>query len=76
VVDGKQVGRLEYAVRGDTFIAIHTEVDPAYAGHGLAEQLVSHVLDEVRDTGMSLRPLCPYVKRFLEKHPEYDDLVS
>ncbi len=75
-VDGVRVGFLDYSVRGDTFTALHTEVGPEHGGQGLGERLVSHVLDIVRDTGMALRPLCPFVKRFLQKHPEYDDLVD
>ena len=76
LLDGRRIGLMDYAVHGNTFTAIHTEVDPAYSGRGLAERLVTHVLDNVRDTGMALRPSCPYVKRFLTKHPEYDDLVA
>lgn len=74
-IDGVRVGVLDYSVHGDTFTALHTEVDPAYDGRGLGKQLVTHVLSVVGDTGMALRPVCPFVKRFLEKHPEYDDLV-
>ena len=75
-LDGTRVGFMDYAIRGDTFTAIHTEIDPAYGGRGLGERLVRHVLDMVRDTGMALRPACPFVKAFLQRHPEYDDLVA
>ena len=75
-VDGVRAGFMDYAIRGDTFTAIHTEVDPAYGGQGLGERLVRHVLEMVRDTGMALRPVCPFVKAFLQKHHEYDDLVA
>jgi predicted GNAT family acetyltransferase len=75
-IDGVRVGFMDYAVRGDTFTALHTEIYPAYGGRGLASRLVTEVLDNVRDTGMALRPLCPFVRRFLETHPEYDDLVT
>ena len=75
-VDGVRVGFMDYQLRGDTFTALHTEIDPAYGGRGLASRLVTEVLDNVRDTGMALRPVCPFVRRFLERHPEYDDLVT
>ena len=75
-LDGSAAGFMDYRVRGDVLIAVHTEIDAAYAGQGLGDALVRHVLDQVRDTGMSLRPLCPFVQRFLQKHPEYDDLVA
>jgi predicted GNAT family acetyltransferase len=76
LVDDVRVGFMDYALRGDTFTALHTEVDPAYGGHGYGETLVQHVLAMVRDSGMALRPVCPFVKAFLKKHPEYDDLVA
>ncbi len=75
-VDGHRAGFMDYFIRGDTFTALHTEVDDKYSGQGLAAELVTTVLDKLRDDGMALRPLCPYVKDFLEKHPEYRDLVA
>jgi len=74
-IDGERVGFMDYRVREEAFIAVHTEIDPAYSGQGLGELLVRHVLDQMRDTGMSLRPLCPFVQRFLQKHHEYDDML-
>jgi uncharacterized protein len=76
LVDGKRAGFMDYSIHGDTFTAVHTEIADEYEGQGLAAELVTIVLDRLRDTGMALRPLCPYVKRFLEKHPEYSDLVA
>ncbi len=75
-LDGVRAGFMDYRLRGDVFVAVHTEIDPAYSGQGLGDLLVRRVLDQVRDTGMSLRPLCPFVQRFLQKHREYDDLVA
>jgi predicted GNAT family acetyltransferase len=75
-LDGVRVGFMDYKLRGNTFTAVHTEIDPAYGGRGLATRFVTEVLDNVRDTGMALRPLCPFVRLFLKRHPEYDDLVT
>ncbi len=74
-VDDQRAGVLEYKISGDVFIAIHTEIDPAYAGQGLGSKLVQRVLDDVRQSGRSLRPLCPFVQRFLKQNPSYQDLV-
>jgi uncharacterized protein len=73
--DGQVAGRLDYQVRGDVFVALHIEVDPAYAGRGLASTLVTQVLDQVRASGRRLRPLCPFVVEYVRRHPEYADLV-
>jgi uncharacterized protein len=75
-VDGQRVGRLDYALEGDMFVATHVVVKPAYEGRGLGTELVRHVLDEVRETGLALRPECPFVVYFLRKHPEYADLLE
>ena len=75
-VDGAVAGFLSYRLQGDQFIAVHTEIDPAYGGQGLGGTLVQQVLDNVRDDGLRLLPLCPFVKGFLAKHPEYSDLVD
>ena len=68
-VDGKQVGLLDYDVRGDAFVALHTEVDPAYGGRGLGGELVEQVLAHVRTTGLRLVPTCPFVAHFVREHP-------
>jgi predicted GNAT family acetyltransferase len=75
-VDGKRAGLMAYRLRGDTFDALHTEIDDAYEGQGLGSQLVKRVLQDLRDAGLSLQPTCPFVKAYLERHPEYSDLVK
>jgi uncharacterized protein len=74
-VDGQRAGLLRYRDRGDVLVAVHTEVDDAFEGQGLAGELVAAVLADVRTSGRRVRPLCPYVRGYLERHPEYADLV-
>ena len=61
---------------GDIYFFVHTEVMPGYSGQGIAEKLVREALDDVRAKGGHIVPLCPYVNAFVNKHPEYDDLVD
>jgi predicted GNAT family acetyltransferase len=75
-LDGAPVGRLDYALEGDMFVATHVVVEPAYGSRGLGSALVRHVLDEVRESGLALRPECPFVVYFLREHPEYADLLE
>ncbi|MGI8577080.1 MAG: GNAT family N-acetyltransferase [Nocardioidaceae bacterium] len=75
-VDGARAGFVDYVVRDDTVVARHTEIDPAYAGQGLGSVLVKAVLDDIRDAGKKIRPVCPFVASYLSKHSEYDDLVA
>ena len=74
--DGKTAARTEYQDRHDRLFFAHTEVDPAYEGQGLAGQLVEQALDDVRRLGRTIVPLCSYVRGWIERHPEYDDLVD
>jgi len=76
VVDGAVAGFVQYSMRGGRLILVHTEIDEARAGHGLASILVSGVLDDVRRRGLRIVPVCPFVERYIGRHPEYDDLVD
>lgn len=74
--DGEVVAFTEYEERHDRLIFPHTEVDPAYEGQGLGGKLVKQALDDVRAGGRQIVPLCPFVRGYVERHPEYDDLVD
>ncbi|GAB2635955.1 GNAT family N-acetyltransferase [Prescottella soli] len=57
-------------------VFVHTEVDPAYGGLGLARRLVEFALDDVAATGERIVPLCPYVAKYLHTHHQHDDIVD
>jgi len=70
------VGFTEYrSVRGRR-ILFHTEVDPSIEGRGVGSRLVSGALDDIRARGLTLTVKCPFVAAFLERHPEYRDLLA
>lgn len=52
-------------------IFYHTVINEEYGGQGLAGQLVTVALDDTVGAGVGIVPVCPYVKKFLAKHPEY-----
>ncbi|MFG2730342.1 GNAT family N-acetyltransferase [Streptomyces canus] len=64
LVDGKRAGLTEYRDRGAQRVFYHTEVDAAFAGQGLAAQLVHGALVDVRAPGKRIVPVCPYVAMF------------
>jgi predicted GNAT family acetyltransferase len=55
---------------------VHTETEPGFEGQGVASRLAAAVLDEARGRGLALRPVCPFIARYIEHHPEYADLVA
>ena len=74
-VDGKLAGFAEYMLNPALITFTHTEIDPAFEGQGLGSQLVRFALDDVRAGGeRKVLPLCPFVKGWMVKHPEYADL--
>jgi uncharacterized protein len=75
LVDGKAAGVADYLERGETVELPHTYVDPARRGQGLAAILIRHALDDVIASGRKVIPTCPYVRAYVESHPEYADSV-
>ena len=70
-VDGVEAGHVDVRRRKDRIVLVHTEVDEAYGGRGLAGRLVRAVFEAARSEGVALVPLCPYAQRWLGSHPEY-----
>ncbi len=74
-IGGRLAGFTEYrAIRG-RLILFHTEVDPAFEGRGVGTRLAAGVLDEIRARNLKVTVKCPFITAFLERHPEYLDLV-
>ena len=74
-VDGSVKGEISYRDEPGVITLLHTEVAPELEGHGLGGLLVSGALDDIRARGLHLVPVCPFVVSYLERHPEYADLV-
>jgi predicted GNAT family acetyltransferase len=55
---------------------VHTEVDLGHEGAGLGSILVRGALDAQRERDELVVPLCPFVRSYLERHPEYTDVVD
>ena len=75
-VDGELAGFAEYRVRGERVVFTHTEVDDAYEGQGIGSALARAALDEVRAAGRKAVPQCPFIRSWIDRHPEYADLVA
>ncbi|MFG1929153.1 GNAT family N-acetyltransferase [Mycobacterium sp. NPDC048908] len=74
-VDGNVAGFVEYRRRPGVISLLHTEIDPSHAGAGLGTLLVRTVLDSAREQGLAVQPYCPFIRRFIDRHPEYLHLV-
>jgi predicted GNAT family acetyltransferase len=72
---GAVAGFAEFKLTDDLVVFTHTEVDPAYEGQGVGSALVRDALDEVRGSGRKVLPVCPFVKSWIDRHPDYADLL-
>lgn len=77
LVDGSSVGELDYQVRDDTMVLIHTEIDPSHQGQGLAGELVRGSLNLIRaENELRVVVTCTFASAWVAKHPEYQDLLT
>ena len=74
-VDGKLAGFVRYSVGPGAITFLHTEIEDAYGGKGLGGALARAALDMARSRGLAVRPECPFIRRWIEKHEDYRDLV-
>jgi len=75
--DGEHVGLTDYAISGHEVRFTHTEVNPLFRHEGLASILVEFALDDMRErTSLTVVAQCPYVRRWIHEHAEYQDLLT
>ncbi len=77
LLDDEVVGFADHVVRGDGVeVFPHTVITPAHEGKGLAGRLVRYALDDVRSRGVRISPTCWYVAGWIDRHPDYVDLLA
>jgi predicted GNAT family acetyltransferase len=54
---------------------VHTEVPAAMRGSGAGSAFVRQVLEEVRRQGLKVVPECGFVRAFMAKTPQFNDLL-
>ncbi len=74
-VDGHVAGFTQYRRRNATLALLHTEIEPAYEGQGLASALARGVLASARAEGVEVLPFCPFFRAYLQRHAEDVELV-
>ena len=73
--DGEQVGLLVYHVIGKRLSITHSTIKENYRGRGLSSALIRAALDDIRAKEVTVANYCPVVFRFLDRNPEYADLI-
>ena len=75
-IDGEVAGYIEYVIKYGRLALIHTEVLPEYEGRGVGGTLVRFAIDDARRRGLRVIPTCPFVRSYVESHPETHDIVN
>ena len=76
VEDGRRAGFTQYRERDGVRDFFHTEIDEEFEGQGLAGKLARAALDQTRADGFKVVATCPFIKGWIEKHPDYQDLLA
>jgi len=72
---GEATAMLTYREEGDTIYMVHTEVPAEMEGKGIGGQLAKAALNYARENGLKVVARCPFVASYLQRHPEYNDLI-
>ena len=68
---GGEIGVLDYQIDDGRMIMPHTEVPAAHRGNGYGEMLARAALDYAREHALKAIPVCPFVRSFISRHPDY-----
>jgi uncharacterized protein len=70
------VAKSFYTIADGVITFVHTEVPPQLGGKGVGSRLIKGALGQARGRGLKVIAECPFVKAYIEKHPEYADLLQ
>ena len=88
VVDNRALARYEatvgdelagvaaYRLTGTGIALTHTRVLPAFEGRGVGSALARSALNDARHRGLTVQPVCAFMASWIERHPDYADLVA
>ena len=67
---GDLVAELKYHRNGNRFVLLHTEVPAELEGRGIGGRLVGAAIDHAARQGLTVVPLCPFARAWLERHAD------
>jgi predicted GNAT family acetyltransferase len=76
VVEGDSLAVALYQREGSLIIFTHTEVPKEFEGKGVGSALAKTALNYARDNDLKVLPLCPFIRSYIERHAEYQPLVT
>lgn len=74
-VDGLEAGKITFVKSSPEFIiADHTEVNDAFRGQKVGNQIVAQMVEHARENKIKILPLCPFVKSVFDKDGTISDV--
>ena len=74
--DPELAALLDYRLMDKAIALLHTEVQPGYEGQGVGSRFAKAVFADARERGLKIIPKCPFIVRWLERHPEQHDVLA
>ena len=75
-LDGELAGVLTYTRVDGVAVYPHTKVQAQYEGRGIGGRLTKSALDDARKRGLKVDPVCPFIATYIDRNPDYADLVA
>jgi uncharacterized protein len=76
LLDGRPIAFSEYETEPGRIVFTHTVVRPEYEGRGVGSRLAKFAINDVRDRGLRITPICPFIRAYVRRHHEYDAIVD
>ncbi len=71
-----RVGVINYRDNGEVVSITHTGTEYRLQGRGIAGELTTFAMDDLREKGRKVRPICPYTVRWFRENTDYDDILA
>ena len=67
---------IDYKLRDGIMVITHTGVPAAVGRRGIAAEMTRFALETARTEGWKVNPVCWYAAAYIQKHPEYQNLLA
>lgn len=75
-LDGRPAAFSTYELEPARIVVTHTVVKPRFEGRGVGSRLAKFIVSDAVSRGLRIKPVCPFTRSYLERHPEYDEIVD
>ena len=76
IVINNHLSKIPFIIRGNTIALFKTEVADELKGKGIAVNLVEYALTHAKENHLKILVFCPYIKSYIEKHPEWKSHIK